>query len=36
MNTMVEEGFLRQSHKDMLIVEKIPQTLLAKLGGPTV
>jgi uncharacterized protein (TIGR00730 family) len=36
MKTMVEEGFLQQSHMNMLIVEKIPQTLLAKLGVPTV
>ncbi|MCB0493686.1 MAG: TIGR00730 family Rossman fold protein [Cyclobacteriaceae bacterium] len=36
MKTMVEEGFLQQSHMNMLIVEKIPQTLLAKLGARTV
>lgn len=36
MNTMVEEGFLQQSNMDMLIVEKIPQSLLAKLGALTV
>jgi uncharacterized protein (TIGR00730 family) len=36
MKTMIEEGFLQQSHMNMLIVEKIPQTLLAKLGARTV
>lgn len=36
MNTMVEEGFLPQSNLNTLIVEKIPQYLLAKLGAPAV
>lgn len=36
MKTMVEDGFLQQSHMNMLIVEKIPQILLAKLGASTV
>ncbi len=36
MSIMVEEGFLQQSNLDTLIVEKIPQNLLAKLGALTV
>lgn len=36
MKLMVAEGFLQQSHMNMLLVEKIPQNLLAKLGARTV
>lgn len=36
MKLMVEEGFLQQHHLDMLIVEKIPQNLLTKLGATAV
>lgn len=36
MKLMVNEGFLSPSNLDMLVVEKIPQTLLAKLSTPTV
>jgi len=32
MRNMVEEGFLQQTNLDDLIMEKIPQDLLAKLG----
>ncbi len=32
MEKMVEEGFLQKSNLDDLIIEKIPQSLLAKLG----
>lgn len=36
MEKMVEGGFLQNQHLDMLIIEKIPQNLVAKLGAAAV
>lgn len=35
MKIMVEEGFLNEAHLENIVVEKIPQTLLTKMGLPT-
>lgn len=36
MEMMVEDGFLQKQHLDLLIIEKIPQNLVAKLGAAAV